>query len=219
MRLYLSLWRKILFGRTICSHQGGEQKIARAPKGPVPTLARVQETGPSLFAQTAETTPVSAEQPRVNVRLYDAFVPLRALDAKRRQPVASHHFPYRGYAVQARDSCHTRLDSEASRHGELCLPSRFPCLITGGLNPAPPAEALLGGCRRTPHPWGARTLLSGPPPAEAPAAGPGLAMSHISHKGEPPEGSGILAVEVFSSCPLIFALDPTVRFLCCNVGV
>lgn len=91
----------------------------------MPTLVRVQETGPSLFTQTADTTPVSAAKPRVNVRLYDTFVPVRELDKKRRQMVANHHFPYRAYAVRARESCHTHLDSETSRHGELCLPRIF----------------------------------------------------------------------------------------------
>lgn len=72
--------------------QGGEEEVAGAPEGPVPTLAQIQETRPSPCTQTAETTPVSPEQPCVNVRLYDTFVPVRDLDVKQRPAVANYHF-------------------------------------------------------------------------------------------------------------------------------
>ncbi|KAG5199542.1 hypothetical protein JEQ12_006021 [Ovis aries] len=85
-----SLQRKTL-NTTVCFHQGGEQEVARTPKGQVSTLVRVQEPGPSSSPQMADITPLSPEEPGVNIRLYDLLGPVRELDMKRRQMVANHH--------------------------------------------------------------------------------------------------------------------------------
>ncbi|KAI4564231.1 hypothetical protein MJT46_010029 [Ovis ammon polii x Ovis aries] len=85
-----SLQRKTL-NTTVCFHQGGEQEVARTPKGQVSTLVRVQEPGPSSSPQMADITPLSPEEPGVNIRLYDLLGPVRELDMKRRQVVANHH--------------------------------------------------------------------------------------------------------------------------------
>ena len=90
MRWDLSRERHCL-NLTVCFHQGGEQEAARTPKGQVSILVRVQEPGPSSPPQMADIRPISPEEPCVNIQLHDPLGPVRELDMKQRQGVASHH--------------------------------------------------------------------------------------------------------------------------------
>ena len=68
----------------------GSRKLPGLQKGQVSTLVRVQEPGPSSSPQMADITPLSPEEPHVNIRLHDPLGPVRELDMKQRQVVADH---------------------------------------------------------------------------------------------------------------------------------
>lgn len=88
MRFYLSS-RRYYLGTQSVSIRVGSSRVgprARAGKGPGGWTITLSSDGGdhACLPRTA-----------LNVRLYDAFVPVRELNPKQRQMVASHHRPYR----------------------------------------------------------------------------------------------------------------------------
>ena len=95
MRLYRSGERYCLDTPSVSIRVGSSSKLPGLRRARCPRWPESRRLDLPLLTQTAETTPVSAEQPSVNVRLYEAFVPVSDLGTRRRQTVANRHFPYR----------------------------------------------------------------------------------------------------------------------------
>lgn len=146
MRRDLSRERHCL-NLTVCFHQGGEQEVARTPKGQVSILVRVQEPGPSFSPQMADITPISPEEPRVNIQLHDPLGPVRELDMKQRQVVANHHVHTEHKLCKL--MVHTHLDQRTPGTGN-CLPRPFLWSITEDLDPAAHAGTVICGWNGSP---------------------------------------------------------------------